>query len=449
MQVDNTGDYDLSATYEWFRNGASIGVTNSFYTTNQIGIYTVKVTDGSCDGVSNALTITTGPLGLSVNSTAPLGKVVCGTLADTYRVTVTVGDCSAVSNTVDITPSVDAVVNPLIAATNGGNLCDSANVMLYVSNDTVFTNPQYRWYHDTNPIPVSTGVSCVTTDTGNYYVVVMEGSCTGTSATYHVSGNPSTYAVDIPTIAATNNGELCAGANVMLHVTEEYDATTTYQWFFNEQPIVGATDPYLQVEDTGYYRVEVKIDECSSVSNLIHVYNLGNTLTDVAPILKATNEGDLCDGANMLISVVNFATYPFDAVYTWYHNGDTLVGEESHSIVVTNSGWYFVEVSIGDCSVTSAPQIVEGSDDTFSDPLPEIASTGGIILCEGGTIRLIVTNTDQYPAGAAYQWYREDIELSGENNEWLILPKLITVPSLFHRKYKVIRRVIVAAFSWK
>jgi hypothetical protein len=92
------------------------------------------------------------------------------------------------------------------------------------------------------------------------------------SATFHVSGNVNETFNPKPILAATNDSVLCKNANVQLYLSNNSAFTgATYRWFKNGNPISGATDSAYLTTDTGDFRVEVKIDDCSRVSDELHI----------------------------------------------------------------------------------------------------------------------------------------------------------------------------------
>ncbi|MFN4145455.1 MAG: S8 family serine peptidase [Runella sp.] len=62
-----------------------------------------------------------------------------------------------------------------------------------------------------------------------------------------------------PTITFEGNGSFCEGANLTLNTQTNGG---TYQWFLNNQPIVGATNPTFAASGAGSYTVSTSVNNC-------------------------------------------------------------------------------------------------------------------------------------------------------------------------------------------
>jgi len=62
---------------------------------------------------------------------------------------------------------------------------------------------------------------------------------------------------------------------------------TTYQWFFNAQPIAGATSNYIKFNTNGAYRVRViDANGCEGLSEILFMNNVGVTNNPISRSIK-------------------------------------------------------------------------------------------------------------------------------------------------------------------
>ena len=300
--------------------------------------------------------------------------------------------------------------DPVIGVTNNGTVCDDAFVLLYISNIAAFNlqELQIQWYHNGDPI-AETGAYFVTNIPGIYTVEVFDTDCNASSLPQTVTLSGSTFGLPRPVILATNDGTICDGANVMLLIedVEQYEGLAI-SWFYNGLPLNVHT-PYLVVDNPGVYHVEINDGTCSDVSEPYTVTDDGGTFTPDQPFIAATNGGDLCEDANVMIYVENIEEFENIAgvEYKWYYNGALVPDETNSYIVVVDEGDYLFEVIIDDCSAISNVITVVKTGGTFDPEQPIIAATNGGVLCEDRTVTLSIENISVYASlsGVTYQWY--------------------------------------------
>ena len=241
-------------------------------------------------------------------------------------------------------------------------------------------------------------------------------------------------AIPIPTplVSRSNNGLLCIGGNVLLRVTNAreyynqiyqlYDGgTVSYQWYLGGTPIQGANDSLYLATAFGNYTVQVTVGYCSVFSANIVVTN--NPMPVATPNVSMSNDGKLCIGGNVLLSVVN--AHEFTG-FQWYDSDYTPILNETKSYyLATTAGTYYVEAIDVYCSVFSEGKTVV--DENGNITLPTIESTGNI-LCDGGKILLYVTNTAIYDK-PSYQWYKNYaiIPAAKDSTYWVLEEGIYTV----------------------
>ncbi|HPP39650.1 MAG TPA: MBG domain-containing protein [Candidatus Kapabacteria bacterium] len=152
-----------------------------------------------------------------------------------YIVTVTYTDdngCSGTSN--DYTINISDICNNVAITTQPQNQTACVGASATFSVVASGTNPQYAWYKQGNPTPLSTTSSLTInpvqlSDAGDYYVVVSN-SCpsTDTSNTVTLTVN---QAPDQPS-AITGNTTVCAGTNGVTYSVTNVSGVT-YTWSYS------------------------------------------------------------------------------------------------------------------------------------------------------------------------------------------------------------------------
>ncbi|MFN7013415.1 MAG: hypothetical protein ACK4ON_03990, partial [Bacteroidia bacterium] len=187
---------------QWFKDGAIIaGATNSTYTANQSGAYTVisTSTSGCASATSAATTVTLNPL-----------------------------------------PST-----PTITATTATSFCIGGSVVL-----TSSATSGNQWFKDGAIITGATNSTYTANQSGNYTVVSTNasGCASAASTATTVTVNPLPA---IPTISAGNATTFCVGGSVVLTSS----AASGNQWFKDGAIIAGATNATYTANQSGAYTV--------------------------------------------------------------------------------------------------------------------------------------------------------------------------------------------------
>jgi len=291
-------------TYQWYLNGSPItGQTNNTYSTGTGGTYTVKVTNSvtGCNTTSAAinLSVSTPPPAIA---TAAAGTTICqgdslrinansvtgytyqwrlngtnivGATGDNYYAktpgsyTVVVANpigCSTVSNSVALT--VNPTPASYITYSTALQFCEGSAVVLNANAGAGLT---YQWLKNGTPIG-NTSITNIANQSGTYSVRVSNTfGCSMLSDTLNVQVYPKPHPV------ITSSGGV-------LSTTNSY---VTYQWFFNNNPIGGATNPTYTFTQNGSYKVHViDANGCDNTSEIFFVNNLGVAGTPGANSIK-------------------------------------------------------------------------------------------------------------------------------------------------------------------
>ncbi len=158
---------------------------------------------------------------------------------------------------------------------------------------------------------------------------------------------------------------LCEGETLLLDATND---GATYFWQDS------TTQATYTIQTAGTYRVQVARGACF-VEDSIRVFYQS------APVFSLGNNEQRCQGDSVTLSI------PLENVAIVWSDGST-----DSTLVVKESGVYWVEVDAGSCQLRDSVAV------QFDPPLTLDFPTD-TLLCEGETLLLDATN-----AGASYQW---------------------------------------------
>jgi hypothetical protein len=181
-------------SYQWRKDGVSLGAGSVQYAAKQTGVYEVEVSDANCSDISDPVDLTV--LALPVLTLTP----------------------------------------------NDTAFCDGGSVMLEVV--TADTGLTYIWERDGVVVPLATADFLSVQDAGTYVVTAeraLLNGCAGSTNPVIVTVHP------LPVVNIDFDGQ-------DLHATPGF---ASYQWALGTQPIAGATDSVFRPAVSGNYRVDV------------------------------------------------------------------------------------------------------------------------------------------------------------------------------------------------
>ncbi len=340
------------------------------------GKYSVMVTnDNGCVGSSDTVSVTVLALpkpkltakgstsicpegSLQIDAPAGFTKYLWSTgevtpsitVRDSGKYSVVVTNANGcVGNSDTITVKVLPTPTPKLTANGSTSICAGTSVQ--ISAPAGYT--KYLW---------STGAvtpSITVKDSGNYWVTVTNGNgCIGNSDTIAVTVNP------LPTPKLTANGPttFCQGDSLQITAPTGY---VKYQW------TTGDTTESIFVKKGGNYSVMVTNDNgCVGRSDTVAV----TTLALPKPKITANSSTSICPGGDVQLNAP--AGYKS---YLWS------TGENTQSIIVSDSGKYWVMVSnANDCLGSSDTVAVK----VLPPPNPKLSASGSTTFCLGGSVQL-------------------------------------------------------------
>jgi glucose/arabinose dehydrogenase len=243
-------------------------------------------------------------------------------------------------------------------------------------------NVSYNWSTGANTQNVS-GLN-----PGSYIVVATDGNGCVRRDTFDIgSEGPAAPVISV----ASGSLSLCPGGSAVLEASAAPQGYT-YQWWYQNAPIDGATAQQLTVSAPGSYSVQLVSGDCT-VSALLAVQVSEIAFNNLA-IQIAQGDNYLCPGESLELQLTGA---PVDYTIQWFTSGGALSGANAAALNVTEGGFYFAEITGACGSFNTDIQTVE--QEVGSNPL--ISQIGNqLILSENF---------------AAYQWSLNGNPIAGGN----------------------------------
>ena len=398
--------------YQWLNGGTNIsGETSASYVAKTTGVYSVKVTSGSCTNTSLGTTVAVNAIptipvitvsGVStfcsgwktqLNVTYDLGSTLVWLLNGTtaanqsqvvttggsYSVTSTKLGCSATSAPTVIT--VTPLPIPTITAGSATSFCQGGSVVL-----TASTGTSYQWYNGATLLTGETTAKYTANATGNYNVKVFNpNGCDALSASTTVTANA------LPTIIGTLN--VCTG--MVTQLTGSGTANASSPWSSSNTAIA-------TVSNTGVVTGQSEGTSIVKYTNNAGCTAIATILVNAKPTATITKgPNTACQGINVLL------TASAGKSYKWMLNGTSINGETNATFNAGSTGPYTVEITnASNCKATSSP---------VNFPIESLVQTsitpsGTIAICNGGNVLLTAS------AGSAYKWMLDGAAIKNATN---------------------------------
>jgi gliding motility-associated-like protein/uncharacterized repeat protein (TIGR01451 family) len=298
--------------------------------------------------------------------------------------------CFVISDTIDLV--VDLL--PVIELGEDLSVCEGETVTL----DAGLSADSYLW---------STGATTRSIDItagGTYHVTVNVGTCT-VSDTIQVSFG----SVSLPGDGFKLDGQLvsnrldsiCANTTAELVTTYLTDANTSYHWSSSpedaEMVSTGSSLTISPLETTTYY---LRLTQgCEAIDSV--------TITIASPMKFTVLSDTLCGSIEFTAnsSVV-------DPVFSWQLSSSSS-STESSSFMVDNTTSATGSIIVTATSENACP--AHSQEINYIIPSLEIIIKGSQDVCPGGTTQLeIQTTGNEEESYFTYQWYKDEVLLSGE-----------------------------------
>lgn len=360
-------------------------------------IYTVQLSDSSGNFGSpvNIGTLTSTDSTGTINAIIPLNTIPGGN----YRVRVTTSNPIANGSS---SPNSFSV-NRLPTQPSSINVNGSTSFCFGTGSTQLSINPQpnttYRWLRN-DTIVGGNSPTFTATQAGTYRVRLITICDSITSSSSVVINSISTPTA--PTITTNGTTQICSNGSVQLSIPVQ--SGVTYQWK-RDTNNVGTNTNSFTANQAGSYQVIIT-NSCGSVAsiNQIQVNIIGSQPTTPSVTSSSTA---LCSGDSVLLSTA----YDAGLTYQWRFNGNN-IGTDTNILYAKAVGNYTVSVQNTCGSASSSNTNITQNQTTQITQQPTPA-----LLCAGNSITLTATAIGQ--GTLTYQWFKQNIALSGEVNNSL------------------------------
>lgn len=452
---------DASYTYAWYKDGSLIPAINTpTLAADAAGDYYLRITAAGCTTQSNTIHVTV--TGITVSSTNPATDVIipgqtktltvttsangpqyawyrnnvlisgatsasyAATQDGTYKVVVTqsVG-CNATKEATFVL-TYPSGFTLTIAPNAGYTACTSTTATLNISSFTAQTPSgnvnvasmgyAYQWYRNNMPVTGATSSTLTLNSSslnGTYKLVATIPNVPA------VSSNDYVINLVMEPVTVTGNSVFCTGSSVVLSASANNPAYA-YQWYKDTVLIPGATAVTYTANAVGNYYVRVTGGTCTTQSPVFALQEASISLS-----VNVTATDVILPGQTKTISVTTNAAVP---TYVWYRNGSVIPGATSASYTATQDGTYKVEVmQTSGCAATAESTFVLNYPSAFS---LTIAADAAYVACSStiATVSLATFtattpsgNVNVATMGYAYQWYRNNVAVTGATSASLII----------------------------
>ena len=414
----NTG---TGLTYQWFKDGALIpGAAGAALSAKVNGAYKAVVANNiGCTDTSNVITVIAntgppanitagGPVAFCQNDSVTLdaGFVTGLTYQWTLNGTPLPGATAAVHKaklpgnySVKVATGANCFTfaTPLAITVHPNPIAQAItlNSPVFCQGDSVVivANPgfSYQWQQAGVNVPGAVNDTLGIKTSGNYRVVVTDANgCHSTSNAIITTVN----ALPAATVTPAGTNAICVNDSLALQANT--GAGLSYQWYFNNAVIAGASAAGYKAGLAGNYSVQVTdANSCRSVSATTNL--VVNPLPDAATAISGDTV--FCQGKNVVISATSGAA---NLAYQWLINGNSVSGSTASYTAVTSGSYKVILINtVTGCRDTSrAVKVV-------ANPLPasNITAATPLTFCDGDSV-VLQTNA---ASGLTYQWTRNGI----------------------------------------
>ena len=205
--------------------------------------------------------------------------------AGIYHVEIDYGSCSTSSS---ITRSQDVSVSQSVTGLSFVVSSSLPNPICQGTPTTLSTTSgySYQWFKDNAAISGATAYQYSTDQSGVYYVNVNAGSCSAQSASYTVVAIDFAASLNIPA-----SGFILPGETIDVEVTTDA-ISPTYQWFLNNNLIVGETTNTFAATVAGDYKVRVtQNSSCVVDKDLLFKLEAGSIALKIPNVISPNGDG--------------------------------------------------------------------------------------------------------------------------------------------------------------
>jgi trimeric autotransporter adhesin len=283
-------------------------------------------------------------------------------------------------------------------------ICSGSNI--YLKSINTPTGSTFQWKMNGVDISGATARILNVTSEGLYSLTLTQGACTATSSGIIVR---PTFSVANYSISSNNVTQACTGDGITL--TTVKGIGLTYQWKKDNVNIAGAANaPTYIATSTGNYSLTVLQGTCTINSNNSIALNFSNTANPVVITKKIT----VCEGKTTTLKASNInATHTLQ----WFKDGVAVSGANKDSLVVSQTGNYFLQTTRGSCTGNSTSIAISIKNSRLPPPQIQQNNPNDFETCSNNIVKLkVIDYTD-----GSLTWLKEGNTIMNESGAELIV----------------------------
>ena len=355
------------------------------------------------------------------------------TTSTSYRAVVTNGSCTGNSNTVSITITPTVIPNVMISGAPGSAICSGTSVTFTANPTNGGAAPTYQWQINGGDVSGATNSTFTTSslNNGDVVTVIMTSNAPCASP---ATASASTSAISVittvtpgVTISGTPGAAICSGTSVTFTANPTNGGTTpTYQWQVNGGNVPGATNSTFTTSSLNNGDVVTVImtsnATCASpatASASTSTITVTPTVTPGVTISGAPGAA-ICSGTSVTFTAnpTNGGTTP---TYQWQVNGGNIAGATNNTFTPTsiNNGDVITVIMTSNAPCAS-PTTASASTSAISvittvTPGVTISGTPGAAICSGTSVTFTANPTNG-GTSPGYQWQINGGNVPGATN---------------------------------
>jgi hypothetical protein len=283
-------------------------------------------------------------------------------------------------------------------------ICSGSTI--YLKSINTPSGSTFQWKKNGVDISGATTRLLNVTSEGLYSLTLTQGACTATSSGIIVRQFVAGYH---PYQISNNNiTQTCTGDSITLSVPKGFGIT--YQWKKDNVNITGIPNSSIyKATSTGSYSVAVTQGTCTFNASAVSL-----NFSNAANPRISTNKITVCEGKTTTLKASNInATHTLQ----WFKDGVNISGANKDSLVVSQTGNYFLQTTKGSCTGNSSALNIAITN--LDLPAPQILQNNlnDFQTCGNNVIKLKVKD---YTDGSL-TWLKEGNVIAGQIGNELIV----------------------------
>jgi hypothetical protein len=393
------GKFRMSPTITSFNSSGCVGTDITIS-----GNHFTSTTGVSINSVVATFTVNSN---MEIVATVPVGSDGVGTISITNANGTTVSGTSFISIALP-------TGTPTITTPNGTTFCAGGSIDIE-ANGVLNTNEAFQWYKNSVTMPGENDATLSVSVADNYSLSILNTvtSCETTqSANTPISESP--LPIGTPTITTPNGTVFCAGNMLDIEANGTLGVNEQYQWYKDNIEMAGENNATLSISAGGDYSLSIQntVTSCQTAQSTFEIITENPNPAGV-PTITTPNGTAFCAGGSIDIEA-NGALNTNEA-FQWYKNSVTMAGENDATLSVSVADNYSLSIlnTVTSCETTQSAN-TPISESPLPTGTPTITTPNGIAFCAGNMLDIVANGT--LGVNEQYQWYKDNIEMAGENN---------------------------------